>query len=50
MNQDYANTGFQFTLAGTDRTLNANWFNTVGPDATAQTTMKNQLRKGGVST
>jgi hypothetical protein len=49
MNQDYAGTGFQFVTAGTTRTLNANWFNSVGPDASAQTTMKNQLRQGGVS-
>jgi hypothetical protein len=49
MNQDYAGSGFQFTLAGTTRTSNPTWFNSVGPDASSQTTMKNQLRQGGVS-
>jgi hypothetical protein len=47
MNQDYAGSGFTFVKAGTDRTLNAAWFTGVGPDSTSQTTMKNQLRKGG---
>jgi len=46
MNKAYANAGITWVLAGTDRTTNANWFNTVGPDATVQTTMKNTLRKG----
>ena len=32
MNADYASCGISFTLAGTDRTLNANWFDQVGPD------------------
>ncbi|KAG8703478.1 hypothetical protein FRC08_002809 [Ceratobasidium sp. 394] len=49
MNQHYAGSGISFNLAGTDRTSNANWFNTVGPSTSAQTTMKNQLRKGGAA-
>lgn len=43
LNQDYAKANIKFTLAGTDRTTNANWFNTVGPDSSLQTTMKKQV-------
>ncbi|KAF9008780.1 metalloprotease [Cyathus striatus] len=46
MNTAYANAGITWVLAGTTRTVNANWFNTVGPDSTLQTTMKNSLRVG----
>ncbi|QRV87840.1 extracellular metalloprotease [Ceratobasidium sp. AG-Ba] len=49
LNQDYAGTGYTFSLAGTTRTLNSNWFNQVGPDSSLQTTMKNQLRQGGAN-
>jgi len=31
LNQDYAASGFTFTLAGTDRTTNADWFSNAGP-------------------
>jgi len=31
MNADYASCGISFFLAGTDRTLNTNWFNQAGP-------------------
>lgn len=31
LNADYASCGISFYLAGTDRTLNANWFNQAGP-------------------
>jgi len=34
-------------LAGTIRTVKANWFNSAGPNTTEQTAMKNALRKGG---
>ncbi|KIP09189.1 hypothetical protein PHLGIDRAFT_34585 [Phlebiopsis gigantea 11061_1 CR5-6] len=55
LNSDYSGSGLTFSLAGTTRTVNSEWFNTVGPDTTAQTTMKNQasvlsLRTGGAST
>lgn len=36
----------QFSLAGTTRTVNPTWFNTLGPDTTLQTTVKQQLRQG----
>ena len=36
-----------FSLAGTTRTVNSQWFNGVGPDSSLQTTMKRQLRQGG---
>ncbi|KAG8778190.1 hypothetical protein FRC12_025120 [Ceratobasidium sp. 428] len=49
MNQHYASSGIAFTLAGSDRTTNSNWFSQVGPDSSLQTTMKNQLRKGGAA-
>ncbi|KAG9022355.1 hypothetical protein FS837_006427, partial [Tulasnella sp. UAMH 9824] len=47
LNKAYAYCGYSFTLAGTDWTTNANWFNLAGPDSTYQTAMKSALRKGG---
>ncbi|KAI0080666.1 zincin [Panus rudis PR-1116 ss-1] len=49
LNQDYAGSGLTFTLAGTTRTVNAQWFNSVGPSSSLQTTMKRQLRQGGAN-
>ncbi|NOJ94934.1 zinc metalloprotease [Corallococcus sp. CA049B] len=46
LNAAYANTPFKFTLAGTDRTTNSTWY-TVTPGSSAETNMKNTLRKGG---
>ncbi|CAE6437491.1 unnamed protein product, partial [Rhizoctonia solani] len=46
LNADYASTGLSFTLAGTDRTTNANWFQRAAPSTSYQTAMKQALRKG----
>jgi hypothetical protein len=45
LNAAYATTGWQFTLASTDRTTNASWY-TATPGTTAETQMKNALRQG----
>jgi Pregnancy-associated plasma protein-A len=39
-------TGFRFTLAGVDRTVNADWYN-AGPSTKAERDMKQALKKGG---
>lgn len=43
LNQDYSGSGLTFTLAGTTRTVNSQWFSQVGPDSSLQTTMKKQV-------
>ncbi|KAF8608976.1 metalloprotease [Ceratobasidium sp. AG-I] len=50
LNKDYATCGISFTLNATDRTLNANWFNNVGPSNSYQTAMKTTLYKGSAAT
>ena len=47
MNQAYAPAGITWVLAGTTRTVNADWFNRAGPNTTQQTAMKAGLRQGG---
>jgi hypothetical protein len=45
LNQAYAGTGFTFTLASTDRTTNATWYNSCD-SSSVETQMKNALRQG----
>jgi hypothetical protein len=45
LNAAYASTGWQFSLASTDRTSNASWY-TAQPGTSAETQMKNALRTG----
>ncbi|KAF8665726.1 hypothetical protein AX16_000174 [Volvariella volvacea WC 439] len=47
LNTAYASAGLSWSLAGTTRTVNADWFNNVGPSSSQQTAMKNALRQGG---
>ncbi|KAG8700384.1 hypothetical protein FRC08_004734 [Ceratobasidium sp. 394] len=47
--KDFAASGLPFVLAGTDRTVNADWFNNAGPGTSQQTLMKRTLRRGGVA-
>jgi len=49
LNQDYSGTGISWSLAGTTRTINADWFNNVAPGTSQQTAMKTSLRQGGVA-
>jgi hypothetical protein len=49
LNNAYAASGFSFSLAGVDRTTNTSWY-TVTPGSSAETQMKNALRKGGAET
>lgn len=46
LNKAYSGAGLTFVLAGTTRTVNSNWFNSVGPSGSAQTSMKSSLRQG----
>lgn len=46
LNAAYAGTPFRYTLAGVDRTTNAEWY-TMSPGSAAEAAAKNALRKGG---
>lgn len=46
MNTAYAAAGISYVLAGTTRTVNADWFNYAAPGTSQQTAMKKALRQG----
>ncbi|KAJ7496398.1 metalloprotease [Mycena latifolia] len=46
LNADYAG-NITWSLAGTTRTINSDWFNNAGPSSSQQTAMKTALRQGG---
>ncbi len=48
LNAAYAGSGWSFNLASVDRTTNATWYG-VSPGTSAESQMKNALRKGGAS-
>jgi hypothetical protein len=48
LNAAYASTPFTFTLVGTDRTTNSNWFG-LRSGSKQERDMKNALRKGGAN-
>ncbi|KAH9179995.1 metalloprotease [Lactarius sanguifluus] len=50
LNTGYSGSGLSFSLAGTTRTVNADWFNNVDDTSTQQDQMKSALRVGGAST
>jgi len=45
LNAAYAGSSFSFSLAGSDKTVNATWYTSSG--GSSETQMKNALRKGG---
>ena len=45
LNSAFGAAGFQFELAGTDTTINADWY-TAGPNTSAEDQMKSTLRQG----
>jgi len=49
INNAYSSTGISWVLAGTTRTINADWFDRVAPNNNRQTAMKALLRTGGVA-
>ncbi len=49
LNSAYSQTPFKFTLAGTTRTTNSTWY-TAGHGSSAESQMKNALRRGGPGT
>ncbi|KAI9465358.1 Metalloprotease [Lactarius psammicola] len=50
LNSGYAGSGLSFVLAGTTRTVNADWFNNVDDTSVQQDQMKSALHVGGAAT
>lgn len=48
LNRAYSSAGFSFSLASVDRTSNSSWYS-VTPGSSAESSMKNSLRKGGAN-
>ena len=46
LNSAYAASGFAFTLAGTDTTVNSRWYTACGSGSKSEKDMKTALRKG----
>ncbi|THH21441.1 hypothetical protein EUX98_g8384 [Antrodiella citrinella] len=49
LNQGYSSAGLTFSLAGTTRTTNTQWFTSVTDTSPLQTAMKKALRTGGAN-
>ncbi|KAF4575074.1 peptidase M43B family protein [Pleurotus pulmonarius] len=47
LNSAYSSTGLSWVLANTTRTVNAEWFESAGPETSIQADMKAALRQGG---
>ena len=50
LNNAYASSGFAFSLAGTDTTVNSRWYTGLRSGSKAEKEMKKALRKGGRAT
>ncbi|KIS66992.1 uncharacterized protein UMAG_05774 [Mycosarcoma maydis] len=49
MNSAYSGSGLSFYLAGSETTVNSNWYNNVNQGTSAERAMKSALRKGGAN-
>ncbi|MEW2371279.1 zinc metalloprotease [Streptomyces sp. NPDC006656] len=49
LNEGFAPTGFSFTLAGADRTVNPSWHRSTTAGSPQESAMKQALRRGGAS-
>ena len=47
LNAAFSETGLSFALVNTTRTLDASWYQNVGPETSYQDAMKQALRAGG---
>ncbi|KAG5637621.1 hypothetical protein H0H81_003902 [Sphagnurus paluster] len=49
LNSAYASMGISWVLAGTTRTISADWYNNAAPSTSQQTAMKRSLRQGNAA-